>query len=238
MLVDVLVDDLEDGVEGRAAHQAPEVDGSTTLVAGGLDLAGLRPGDLVRAKVVGSAGVDLTAIPIEMIVGGSTTMTAPRVPVLNVANGLTVTRIVLVPVFVVFVLISGMTDTGWRVAAAVAFFVASLTDYVDGWIARSRNLVTSFGKIADPIADKALTGSALVVLSIYDVLPWWVTVVILVREWGVTALRFWVIRYGVIAASKGGKVKTALQILAITWYLCPFPHPVDLRGRLDHGGRP
>jgi CDP-diacylglycerol--glycerol-3-phosphate 3-phosphatidyltransferase len=155
-------------------------------------------------------------------------MTAPRVPVLNAANALTVTRIVLVPVFVVFVLISGMTDMHWRLAAAVAFFVASLTDYVDGWIARSRNLVTSFGKIADPIADKALTGSALVVLSIYDVLPWWVTVVILVREWGVTALRFWVIRYGVIAASKGGKVKTALQILAITWYLCPFPHPVNL----------
>jgi CDP-diacylglycerol--glycerol-3-phosphate 3-phosphatidyltransferase len=155
-------------------------------------------------------------------------MTAPRVPVLNAANALTVTRIVLVPVFVVFVLISGMTDTKWRLAAAAAFFVASLTDYVDGWVARSRNLVTSFGKIADPIADKALTGSALVVLSIYDVVPWWVTVVILVREWGVTALRLWVIRYGVIAASKGGKVKTALQILAITWYLCPFPHPVNL----------
>ena len=155
-------------------------------------------------------------------------MTAPRVPLLNLANALTVTRIVLVPVFVAFVLVSGMTDTRWRLAAAVAFFVASLTDYVDGWIARSRNLVTSFGKIADPIADKALTGSAVVVLSVYDVLPWWVTVVILVREWGVTALRFWVIRYGVIAASKGGKVKTALQILAITWYLCPFPHPVNL----------
>jgi CDP-diacylglycerol---glycerol-3-phosphate 3-phosphatidyltransferase len=153
-------------------------------------------------------------------------MTAPRVPVLNVANAFTVTRIVLVPVFVVFVLISGMTDIHWRVAAAAAFFVASLTDYVDGWIARSRNLVTSFGKIADPIADKALTGAALVVLSIYGVVPWWVTVVILVREWGVTGLRLWVIRYGVIAASKGGKVKTALQILAITWYLCPFPHPV------------
>jgi CDP-diacylglycerol---glycerol-3-phosphate 3-phosphatidyltransferase len=155
-------------------------------------------------------------------------MTAPRVPVLNLANALTVTRIVLVPVFVVFVLVGGMTDLSWRLAAAVAFFVASLTDYVDGWIARSRNQVTSFGKIADPIADKALTGSALVVLSIYDVLPWWVTVVILVREWGVTALRLWVIKYGVIAASKGGKVKTALQILAITWYLCPFPHPADL----------
>ncbi len=150
-------------------------------------------------------------------------MTEPRVPVLNVANGLTVARIVLVPVFVVLVVVSGMTDPGWRLAAAAVFFVASLTDYVDGWIARSRNLVTSFGKIADPIADKALTGSALIVLSIYDVVPWWVTVVILVREWGVTALRLWVLPYGVISASRGGKVKTALQILAITWYLCPFP---------------
>jgi CDP-diacylglycerol---glycerol-3-phosphate 3-phosphatidyltransferase len=155
-------------------------------------------------------------------------MTEPRVPLLNVANVLTVARIVLVPVFVLLALASGMTDLHWRLAAAVAFFVASLTDYVDGWIARSRNLVTSFGKIADPIADKALTGAALVVLSIYHVLPWWVTVVILVREWGVTGLRLWVLRYGVISASRGGKVKTALQILAITWYLCPFQHSIAI----------
>jgi CDP-diacylglycerol---glycerol-3-phosphate 3-phosphatidyltransferase len=153
-------------------------------------------------------------------------MTEPPVPLVNVANVLTVARIVLVPIFLVFTLVSGMTDDGWRLAAAATFFVASLTDYVDGRVARSRNLVTSFGKVADPIADKALTGTALVLLSYFGTVPWWVTAVILVREWGVTGLRFWVLRYGVIAASKGGKVKTALQVAAITWYLCPFPHAV------------
>jgi CDP-diacylglycerol---glycerol-3-phosphate 3-phosphatidyltransferase len=146
-----------------------------------------------------------------------------QVPVLNAANVLTVVRIVLVPVFVLLVIISGMTDPWWRFAAAVAFGVASITDFVDGWIARRYGLVTSFGKVADPIADKALTGAALVLLSWYDRLPWWVTVVILARELGITALRFWVIRHGVIAASRGGKIKTALQILAITWYLWPMP---------------
>lgn len=146
-------------------------------------------------------------------------------PLLNAANVLTVVRIVLVPVFVALVIVSEMTDPGWRIAAAVTFGIASFTDYVDGWIARRFELVTSFGKVADPIADKALTGSALVLLSVYDVLPWWVTLVILVREWGITLMRFWVIRYGVIAASRGGKLKTVLQIAAIAWYLWPFPAP-------------
>ncbi|UWZ56148.1 CDP-diacylglycerol--glycerol-3-phosphate 3-phosphatidyltransferase [Dactylosporangium aurantiacum] len=145
------------------------------------------------------------------------------VPLLNAANVLTVVRMVLVPVFVIFVVAGRMTETGWQIAAGLTFVVASATDYVDGWIARTHNLVTSFGKVADPIADKALTGAALVLLSLYDRLPWWVTVLILVREWGVTALRFWVIRHGVIAASRGGKAKTALQILAIGWYLTPLP---------------
>ncbi|NUR72654.1 MAG: CDP-diacylglycerol--glycerol-3-phosphate 3-phosphatidyltransferase [Hamadaea sp.] len=153
-----------------------------------------------------------------------------KVPVLNAANVLTALRIVLVPVFVALVIVSGMTDTKWRIAAAVAFGVASLTDFVDGWIARRFGLITSFGKVADPIADKALTGAALVLLSVYSVLPWWVTLLILVREWGVTALRFWVIRYGVIAASRGGKVKTVLQIAAITWYLWPFGSPLSAVG--------
>jgi CDP-diacylglycerol--glycerol-3-phosphate 3-phosphatidyltransferase len=148
-----------------------------------------------------------------------------QVPVVNAANVLTVVRIVLVPVFVLLVIISGMTDPWWRFAAGVAFSVASITDFVDGWIARRYGLVTSFGKVADPIADKALTGSALVLLSIYDALPWWVTLVILVREWGITALRFWALRYGVMAASRGGKLKTVLQIGAIGWYLFPFPQP-------------
>ncbi|MFC8617385.1 CDP-diacylglycerol--glycerol-3-phosphate 3-phosphatidyltransferase [Micromonospora purpureochromogenes] len=146
-----------------------------------------------------------------------------RVPVLNAANALTALRLVLVPVFAASVIVSGTTHAGWQMAACLIFVLASATDLVDGWIARRFKLVTSVGKVADPIADKALTGAALVLLSWYDRLPWWVTAVILVREWGVTALRFWVIRRGVIAASRGGKIKTALQILAITWYLWPMP---------------
>jgi CDP-diacylglycerol---glycerol-3-phosphate 3-phosphatidyltransferase len=150
----------------------------------------------------------------------------PAVPLLNVANAVTVVRIVLVPVFVVLLLSSGMSRPGWQVAAALAFIVASLTDYVDGWIARTWHMVTSFGKVADPIADKALTGTALVLLSGYGRLAWWITVVILVREIGVTVLRFWVIRRGVLAASRGGKAKTALQILGISWLTMPFPAAV------------
>jgi CDP-diacylglycerol--glycerol-3-phosphate 3-phosphatidyltransferase len=158
-------------------------------------------------------------------------VTAPRVVSLyNPANVLTVVRIILVPVFVAIVVASGLTGTGSRIAACLVFCLASATDYVDGWIARKWSLVTSFGKIADPIADKALTGTALILLSAYDRLPWWVTIVILAREWGVTALRFWVIRYGVIAASRGGKLKTVLQIAAIAWYLWPVPHPADQVG--------
>jgi CDP-diacylglycerol---glycerol-3-phosphate 3-phosphatidyltransferase len=141
---------------------------------------------------------------------------------LNLANGLTVLRIVLVPIFVVLMVASQMTEPGYRVAAALTFVVASLTDFADGWIARTFNQVTSFGKLADPIADKALTGTALVMLSAYGALPWWITAVIVVREIGVTLLRFWVIRFGVISASRGGKAKTVLQILAITWYILPF----------------
>ena len=144
-------------------------------------------------------------------------------PLVNVANGLTMLRLVLVPVFVVLMVASQLTDPGYRIAAAVAFGVASFTDLADGWIARTFDQVTSFGKVADPIADKALTGTALVLLSAYNAVPWWVTIVILVREFGVTLLRLWVLRYGVIPASRGGKVKTVLQIAAIAWYIWPFP---------------
>ena len=145
------------------------------------------------------------------------------VPLVNAANALTVVRLLMVPVFFALVVVSQLTSPGWRIAAFVAFGLASFTDFVDGWIARHWQLVTAFGKVADPIADKALTGTALVLLSAYGRLPWWVTILILLREAGVTLLRFWVIRYGVMAASRGGKVKTALQILAIAWYVWPFP---------------
>ena len=144
--------------------------------------------------------------------------TAPPPGLMNVANALTVARICLVPVFVVCLAQGG---TGWRLAALAAFGGASLTDLLDGELARRRGLVTDFGKIADPIADKALTGAALITLSVIGELPVWVTALILFRELGITALRFAVIRRGVIAASQGGKLKTLLQIIAICLYVLP-----------------
>jgi CDP-diacylglycerol--glycerol-3-phosphate 3-phosphatidyltransferase len=152
------------------------------------------------------------------------------VPLVNAANALTVARLVLVPVFVAVTIASDLTRPDWRIAAGLLFLVASLTDFADGWIARHYGLVTAFGKIADPIADKALIGSALVLLSGYGRLSWWITGLILARELGVTLLRFWVIRRGVIAASRAGKLKTLLQIAAITWYLLPIPEPLDAVG--------
>ena len=136
----------------------------------------------------------------------------------NVANALTVVRLVLVPVFIACLLAGG---TAWRLAALATFCVASATDVLDGRLARSRGLVTDFGKIADPVADKALTGAALICLSALGELPWWVTGVIMFREIGVTVLRFWVLRRGVIAASRGGKLKTLLQVIAICLYILP-----------------
>jgi CDP-diacylglycerol--glycerol-3-phosphate 3-phosphatidyltransferase len=138
----------------------------------------------------------------------------------NVANLVTVIRILLVPVFVWLLFIDG---TAARVAALVVFVVASITDRLDGELARRRAIVTDFGKIADPIADKALTGSALISLSIMGELWWWVTIVIMVRELGITLLRFVVIRHGVMPASKGGKIKTTLQVVAISLYVMPGP---------------
>ncbi len=144
----------------------------------------------------------------------------PPPGLVNIANALTVLRLFLVPVFVVFLV---QDSPAWRVAAFFAFAIASFTDLLDGRVARSRGLITDFGKIADPIADKALTGSALLTLSALGQLAWWVTAVILVREVAVTGLRFWVIRRGVIAASRGGKIKTLLQVVAITLYVLPGP---------------
>ncbi|MEV4147912.1 CDP-diacylglycerol--glycerol-3-phosphate 3-phosphatidyltransferase [Amycolatopsis sp. NPDC049691] len=152
---------------------------------------------------------------------------ATPVPTLNVANLLTLSRLVLVPLFVVALFTGDGHDTTWRAIATGLFAVASFTDQLDGWVARKYGLITDFGKIADPIADKALTGAALVGLSVLGELGWWVTIVIAVREIGVTLLRFWVIRHGVIPASRGGKAKTMAQIAAIVAYLLPLPAGAD-----------
>jgi CDP-diacylglycerol--glycerol-3-phosphate 3-phosphatidyltransferase len=140
----------------------------------------------------------------------------------NLPNAITIARIVLAPVFIWMLLADGGADGALRWWAAVLFVIAIATDGVDGAIARRRGLVTELGKLLDPIADKVLTGGALVCLSILGELPWWVTVVILVREIGITVYRFVVIRQGVIAASRGGKLKTIAQSVAISLALAPF----------------
>jgi len=144
-------------------------------------------------------------------------------PLLNIANVLTGIRIVLVPFFLAALLVSEGHDVRWRLGAFVLFAVAAVTDRLDGEIARKRGLVTSFGKIADPIADKALMGAALIGLSMLGILYWWITVLILGREIGVTLLRFWVLRFGVIPASRGGKLKTLVQTVAIGLFVLPLP---------------
>ena len=148
--------------------------------------------------------------------------TSAQVSVWNIANALTALRLLLVPVFWVLLMHDAGTDGRWCTAAFVVFVLASLTDRYDGELARRRGLVTDVGKIADPIADKALIGAALIGLSVLGEVSWWVTVVVLVREVGVTALRFVVIRHGVIAASRGGKAKTLLQVVAIGLYVLPL----------------
>ena len=140
----------------------------------------------------------------------------------NIANALTVLRLAIVPFFAAALLAHDGHDNTTRIWAWVLFAVASFTDRLDGELARKRNLVTSFGKLADPIADKALTGTALVVLSSLGDLPWWVTIAVLAREIGVTLLRFWVIQHGVIPASRGGKAKTFAQGIAIGLYVLPL----------------
>ncbi|MEU0895444.1 CDP-diacylglycerol--glycerol-3-phosphate 3-phosphatidyltransferase [Streptomyces massasporeus] len=137
----------------------------------------------------------------------------------NIANLLTMLRLVLVPAFVALMLADGGYDPAWRSLAWAAFAIAMITDLFDGHLARAYNLVTDFGKIADPIADKAIMGAALICLSALGDLPWWVTGLILGRELGVTLLRFWVIRYGVIPASRGGKLKTLTQGVAVGMYV-------------------
>jgi CDP-diacylglycerol--glycerol-3-phosphate 3-phosphatidyltransferase len=140
----------------------------------------------------------------------------------NVANIITVARILLAPVFVWLLAADNGEHGILRWVAAGLFILAIATDGVDGSLARSRNLVTNVGIILDPIADKVLTGAALVMLSILGELWWWVTIVILVRELGITAFRFAVLRSRVIPASRGGKLKTIVQSVAISLFLVPL----------------
>jgi CDP-diacylglycerol---glycerol-3-phosphate 3-phosphatidyltransferase len=140
----------------------------------------------------------------------------------NIANALTMLRLLLVPIFGWLLLVDDGQSVAYRYLATACFTAAMITDRIDGDLARSRGLVTKFGQIADPIADKALMTMAFVGLSIIDMVPWWVTVLVLLREWGITALRFVVIRHGVMPAGRGGKVKTVLQTVAIIMLTLPL----------------
>ena len=140
----------------------------------------------------------------------------------NVANAVTIGRIALVPFFALVLLADGGHSTGWRLIATGVFVLAALTDRVDGYLARRHNLVTELGALLDPIADKLLIGTALVILSALGELPWWITIVILVRELGITAMRFALLRYADLPVSRGGKLKTVMQSVAIGIYLVPL----------------
>lgn len=151
-----------------------------------------------------------------------TDSTAVRPSNWNVPNAITVVRILLTPFFI-WLLLTADPDGVARWAAGVFFILAIATDGIDGWIARRWNLITDLGKILDPIADKGLTGSALVCLAILGELPWWVVALILVREIGITVWRLFELRLGrVVPASRGGKLKTLTQSVAIALALLPF----------------
>ena len=141
---------------------------------------------------------------------------------MNPANALTALRLVLVPVFLYFLFAGDGHETASRITAFAVFAVAIITDRIDGWLARTYDMVTEFGKLADPIADKTLIGAALIGLSMLGDLPWWVTVLILVRELGVTVMRFALLDRGVIPASRGGKLKTLVQAIAIGLFILPL----------------
>lgn len=145
---------------------------------------------------------------------------------LNIANVLTMIRIALVPVFA-WLFLQGTTEM--RLAAATVFLGAALTDKLDGYLARSRGLITDLGKLLDPIADKALVIAALLLLSIEGLVPWWVTALILIREFGITFMRMAMVRRSVMAASQGGKIKTVLQMVFLVVLLIPW------HGLLDAG---
>jgi CDP-diacylglycerol--glycerol-3-phosphate 3-phosphatidyltransferase len=151
----------------------------------------------------------------------------------NVPNALTTLRIVMVPVFGWALLHDGGDSRGWRWVAYALFVIAMITDKVDGDLARKHNLITNFGKIADPIADKAITGMAFVGLSLIGALWWWVTIVVLVREWSVTFARLSIAKQVVMAARQSGKVKTTAQAISLGGFVAPFK---DLPGRWDVPG--
>lgn len=162
-------------------------------------------------------------------------MSQPAAPVnnWNLPNVLTTLRIVMVPFFAWTMLHEGGDSIGWRLSAFAIFVAAMITDKIDGDIARKRNLITDFGKIADPIADKAITGMAFIGLSVVGDIWWWVTIAVLIREWSVTALRLSILKDIVVPAAQSGKIKTVLQSVALSGLCLPFPHGDAHGGAFD-----
>ncbi|MEY2722456.1 MAG: CDP-diacylglycerol--glycerol-3-phosphate 3-phosphatidyltransferase [Candidatus Nanopelagicaceae bacterium] len=142
---------------------------------------------------------------------------------MNLPNALTVFRILALPFCAWALFQKDGQDPTWQIIAWSSFFIVGMTDVLDGRIARKRNQISNFGIILDPIADKAFIATALVGLSILGKMPWWVTAVILIREIGVTILRFAVIKREVISANRGGKLKSLLQNFSVGFYILPLP---------------
>jgi CDP-diacylglycerol--glycerol-3-phosphate 3-phosphatidyltransferase len=147
---------------------------------------------------------------------------------INLPNALTIFRILALPFCAYALFKNGGDDDSWRIIAFTLFFIVGLSDILDGKIARSRNQITEFGKLLDPIADKAMLATASIGASILGMLSWWVTVIFLIREVAVTILRFAVIKKGVIPASKGAKVKTFFQSFGVGFYILPLPSYLNL----------
>jgi len=141
----------------------------------------------------------------------------------NLPNSLTIFRIIALPFCAYALFKNGGNDSNWRIIAFILFFIVGLSDVLDGKLARSRNQITEFGKLLDPIADKAMLATAAIGTSMIGLLSWWVTAIFLIREIAVTILRFAVIKQGVIAASKGAKLKTFLQNFGVGFYILPLP---------------
>jgi CDP-diacylglycerol--glycerol-3-phosphate 3-phosphatidyltransferase len=138
-------------------------------------------------------------------------------------NTLTLTRILLIPLGVYVLFLDGGDNSKYQILAWTIFFVLGLTDILDGRWARQSNRITALGTFLDPVADKALIGAAMISLSIQNRFPWWITILILTREIGITIFRLAVIKDGVIPASKGGKIKTLTQNFGVGFFMLPFP---------------
>jgi CDP-diacylglycerol--glycerol-3-phosphate 3-phosphatidyltransferase len=150
-----------------------------------------------------------------------------RIPGFITPNTLTVTRILLIPIGVYTLFYDGGDNSTYQLISYAIFFTLGLTDIVDGRWARHSNKITPLGTFLDPVADKALIGAAMISLSILDRFPWWITILILTREIGITLFRLLVIKNGVIPASKGGKIKTLMQNFGVGFFILPLPAWLD-----------